>query len=103
MHYNRFEFGDRIRTLREAKGLTQVRLGMALNVTSGFISNIECGQKSASIDFLSALATFFNVSVDYLMYGNSSPPPYDKRLDDALKAAIDQIKHARSLANLNAK
>lgn len=101
MHYNRFEFGERIRTLREAKGLTQVRLGMALNVTSGFISNIECGRKSTSLEILSALATFFNVSVDYLMYGNLPPQSYDKRLDDALKAAIEEIKVARYFANFN--
>ena len=103
MHYNRFEFGNRIRSLREAKGLTQVRLAMTLNVTSGFISNIECGKKSTSIEFLSALATFFNVSADYLMYGTSPAPPYDKRIDDALKTAIEEIKNARSLAKLNAK
>lgn len=103
MHYNRFEFGNRLKALREAKGLTQVRLGMALNVTSGFISNIECGKKSATIEFLSALATFFNVSADYLMYGNSSDSHYGKRLDDALNAAIDEIKSAKNLANFHVK
>ena len=57
----------RLKELREEKGLTQIELGKQLNISQSAISNIEKGQRTASIDVLILLAKFFAVTVGYLL------------------------------------
>lgn len=57
----------RIKTLREARGISQQRLAIELNVTQAAISKYELGQSEPGIYVIKNLARFFSVSSDYLL------------------------------------
>lgn len=57
----------RIRTLREARGISQQRLAIEVNVTQAAISKYELGQSEPDIYVIQNLAKFFGVSSDYLL------------------------------------
>lgn len=58
---------NRIRELREERGLTQMALGSRLNISQQVISRIERGNKALASDILIQLAEFFHVSADYIL------------------------------------
>lgn len=60
-------FGDKVRGLREDQNLSQTQLGQVLNMTQRKVSYIECGKYEPSIEDIVAIATFFDVSADYLL------------------------------------
>lgn len=57
----------RIRELRTARGISQVELASALDVSKQSISNWENDNIQPSIDMLVKIAAFFSVSTDYLL------------------------------------
>ena len=61
------KIGEKIRTLRKAKKLTQEQLADHLNVSSQAVSKWETGLSSPDIDMLPRLAVIFGVSVDELL------------------------------------
>lgn len=64
------EFHERLRALRQHKGLTQEELASALFVSRTAISKWEQGRGYPSIDSLKAIASFFSVSIDDLLSGD---------------------------------
>lgn len=58
---------QRIRDLREDKDLTQVQVGMAINVPQRTYAYYESGQRMIPPHVLCALADFYQVSVDYIL------------------------------------
>lgn len=61
------EFGDRLRDLREARGLTQEQLGMLFSVKKGAISKYEKGRTTPDPTTISKLADYFDVTADFLL------------------------------------
>ena len=59
-------FGDNIKKLRKAKGLTQEQLAEALNLQLQSISYIENGRTFVSSEVLANLANYFNVEISLL-------------------------------------
>lgn len=60
--------GDKIRTLRKAKGLTQTELGNMLGVKVNAVSKWECGRVEAiPTSKIIALANIFDVAPSYLI------------------------------------
>lgn len=57
----------RIRDLREDHDLKQKQVAEYLNCSQQVYSNYELGQRDIPTDVLIRLATFYNVSVDYLL------------------------------------
>jgi len=49
-------FGDHIRQLREKRGLTQEKLAQVSDLTTSFVSTIERGAKSPSLNTILKLA-----------------------------------------------
>ena len=60
-------FCERLKELRKMNNLSQVELGKMLNMSKMAISHWEKGNSEPSIEQLKALATIFDVSVDYLI------------------------------------
>ena len=58
---------ERLRQLREEKGITQKEVARAIGVTSSDYANYEQGIREPSIDILINLCKFFNVSADFLI------------------------------------
>ncbi len=64
---NSSQAGNRIRELREKKGLTQKQLGDEMNTVQSNISRYEDGTRDIPTKTLFDLSQFFGVSVYYLM------------------------------------
>ena len=61
-------FGDKLKELREKKGITQIQLAEILNISKSAIANYESGLREPKDNRLwKKIASYFNVTVDYLM------------------------------------
>ena len=66
----------RLKELRTARGLSQLRLATDLNTTQNTISRYETGERDPGIAELIKIADYFNVSVDYLISRTDNPKLY---------------------------
>lgn len=64
------KFKERLKELRETKGLEQKQLAQVLHISKSAVSGWETGRNQPNYDMLITLARFFDVSVDYLL-GNT--------------------------------
>lgn len=60
-------FCERLKELREEKGLSVNFLAKELKVSHASIIRWESGERVPSIDNLYLIATYFNVTADYLI------------------------------------
>ena len=58
---------NRIKQLREEKRMTQIRLGIELEVNQVTISGYESGRSYPSIPVLIKMSKLFNASCDYIL------------------------------------
>ena len=61
------KFGDRLRGLRIAKGLSQDELARVMGVTRSAVSQYERGLREPQLEMMEFLADFFNVDYNYLL------------------------------------
>ena len=59
--------GDRMKSLRMDKGLTQKELASKLNLSVTAISHYEAGNREPNLNIIILYAKFFNVSTDYIL------------------------------------
>lgn len=59
--------GERISSLRSERGLTQLELAQALHISNSALSQYESGARTVSDDLKFKFASYFDVSLDYLM------------------------------------
>lgn len=59
--------GDRIRSLRSEKNMTQMELATALHISNTTLSQYEGGQRIPSDEVKILMAAYFGVTVDYLL------------------------------------
>ncbi len=67
---------DRLKEIREEKGLKQKDIAKILNITQVQYSRYETGMRLMPIDKLSRLAEYYNTSIDYLLYKTDERKPY---------------------------
>lgn len=79
--------GDRLRELRNKLNLEQKELAKYLNVHKGTVSNWENNKRSPDKEMLSKIASYFNVTTDYLLC----------RTDD--KNTINKVEPAKELVS----
>jgi len=61
-------FGEKLRTLRNQRGLTIRELSATLGFRShGFVGDLESGRKKPSVELAVEIARLFDVSVDQLV------------------------------------
>ena len=63
----------RLREIRLARGITQLKLAMDLNMNQNSISRYETGEREADYKTLIAFADYFTVSIDYLLERTDVP------------------------------
>lgn len=63
----------RLKELRKARGISQLKLALDLNMNQNSISRYEKGVREADYKTLIALADYFQVSVDYLLERTDDP------------------------------
>lgn len=61
------KIGDRIRALREERGIRQTDLAEAIGVALTTISGYELGTRTPRIDVLTKIAEYFGVTPNYLL------------------------------------
>ena len=61
------DFGERLKTLRQAKGLTQKQLALQLGLSKSVVSSYENGFRYPSFDVLIKIASVFSTTTDYLL------------------------------------
>lgn len=59
-------FGERLKDLRQAKGLTQKQLAKILKVSGNAVHCWECDKQEPSMTMLLTISELFDVSLDYL-------------------------------------
>jgi transcriptional regulator with XRE-family HTH domain len=59
--------GKKLSSLRKERNLTQDELAKALNIGKSTIAMYETDKRSPDAEMLKVLASFFNVSIDYLL------------------------------------
>ena len=62
-----FDFGLRIKELREQHKMSQEQLGRRIDRSKSVISSYEYNIKIPPLDILTKIAVIFNVSLDYLV------------------------------------
>ena len=82
------DFSEKSKYLRKEKGISQVQLADALQVSKACISMIEIGKNEPTAHTLIRYADFFQCSTDYLLgreddFGNITIPPQSARLFSA--------------------
>lgn len=63
--------GDRIRNIREKKGMTQERLADACGISKGFLSDVENNNRNISSQKLLSVANALGASLEYLLRGKA--------------------------------
>jgi transcriptional regulator with XRE-family HTH domain len=66
--------GNKLRRMRQARGLTAVELAKRARVTTGFISQLEHSQTVPSLHTLQRIATVLGVSVTYFLLEENLQP-----------------------------
>lgn len=60
-------FSERLKQLRKSRGITQVQFANEFNVANGTIAMWETGKREPDFAMTIRIATFFQVSIDYLL------------------------------------
>jgi transcriptional regulator with XRE-family HTH domain len=62
-------FGQRVRKLRQKRGLSQVEMAHRFGIDRGHISDLERGKKNVCLPMLDVLSKGFGISISELMRG----------------------------------
>ena len=69
---NNEEVGKRIKEIRESNNLTQEQMAEILKVTTNAVRDYEKGNYGISKDVMLLIGQNFNVSIDYLLFGENT-------------------------------
>lgn len=89
-------FGERLRTLRKSRGLTQAQLSELLGGSKMMISSYESGTRFPPYPTLVKLANIYSVTTDYLLGAEKQKMLNADGLSDEqlqlVKAMIDALR-----------
>ena len=74
----KLKIGEKIKTLRYEKGLTQEDVGTILGVSAQSVSKWERCEVYPDIEILPSLANFFNISVDDILGADANSQKYEE-------------------------
>ncbi len=83
------KYGDRIALLREKNALTQEELANKLGISRAALSHYETSRREPDYDTINKIATYFHVSIDYLL-GRTDQP--DRILDQDVRDFADSLE-----------
>ena len=91
--------GDRLKTLREEKNLSQGEIEKRTGLLRCYISRVENGHTVPAIDTLEKLARAFEVPLYQLFYDGEEPPVALPKLKQNTSEWANSGKDARMLGN----
>lgn len=71
MYFSEEAFGQRIRKLRQSKGISTNEMAVNLRVSTNYLGKIERGLRSPSFDFVIRLSLILGISTDFLLMGKT--------------------------------
>ena len=78
----RRQLGTRIRALRDARKLTQEVIADRIDISTKYVSQLECGQRSPSWETMVAIAHYgFDIKIASLMFG----------IDEDIEAEVQEL------------
>ncbi|EAX47536.1 putative prophage repressor [Thermosinus carboxydivorans Nor1] len=83
--------GERLKSLREQKGITQQEMADILGIARGTYAHYEIDRREPDNATLSRLADFFGVSVDYLLGRDKPKPSITDLFPDAIPADLSNF------------
>ena len=101
--------GERIREIREKRGLRQDQLASQAKISKSFLSEIENNNRNVSSQALLRIANILGASVDYLLTGESKekgkgpitiPPELSRAAEElhlAFNQTVDLLEAQRSI------
>ncbi len=98
MTMNNELLGTGIKKIRQYLGLKQKDLAKILDISGGYLSELECGKKNPGIDVLNKLVEKYQVNISYLFTGNGSFfIPTGKETLDETETNIKEISAGNEL------
>lgn len=82
---------EKLKALREARGLTQLQVANRIGVSKAMISAYETASKAPSLEVLIRLSRLFGVSVDYLICVDAPKMIDMSGLDEETTALISAL------------
>ena len=98
-----FDFGLRIRQLRESRNMSQEELGRRVGRSKPVISNYENNIKFPPLEVLISIANVFNVSLDYLVGIEKKDALYINNLNETQSNIMKLLYEEFSDCNLKGK
>lgn len=92
--------GGKIKELRISMDLTQAQVAEALNVTPGYICNVENNRTAMSLRILIYYAKLMNITLDSLV-GRVEPEYENTALDNELIGLIKHMSDENKLKLIN--
>ena len=86
-----FDFGQRLRELREQRHLSQEAMGKIIGRSKPVVSSYENNLKLPSLDVLINIAALYNVSLDYLVGFEKKEMVSVDGLTESQKGIVDTI------------
>lgn len=88
---------ENLRILRERSNLTQEEFRKHLNISRQTYSNYECGTRTPDLELLKAIADFYHITIDELLFCNGYKIPlYSAKPDRISEGEIPYIKCKKS-------
>lgn len=87
-------FSDKLKKLRENRGIKQSELATALYLRQSSISDYENNRSTPNPDTIKQIAKFFNVSADYLL---DIDTPEKSKLEKTITDTIEELKYEETL------
>ena len=69
---NNLEIGSRIRNVRESMKLSRSAFSEKLNISEVFLSQVERGEKSVSLNTLTSICNTTGASSDYILFWDNT-------------------------------
>lgn len=82
--YNVEEVGARLKKLREHQRMSQYELADAIGISRESIARYETGKRGITVEVLDIYSDYFNVSVEYIMYGTDEKRTINKELQQLM-------------------
>lgn len=93
-----YDFGLRLKELRESKKLSQTEVAARLNVVPSTISGYESNTITPSLEQFTRMAILYNTSLDYMMgFDNRTCFYLDGLSKDQQQAILDVVNRLKDL------
>lgn len=83
------KLGEKIKSLRKSKGISQEELASMLKINRNYLSRIETGKSEPTSGVLKDIATIFSVDLNSLLDIDSE----DNKSTDKVKYIVDNCKY----------